>query len=558
MSNLTAFIAIKEALTLKKSTTIRTAFNVHRMLVWVSLLSLVMFVLSALAHPLMVWTGPQAKKAFPPKILEAQASGVQGHELTSRHLQKVSTILSQAVIEDSTLASDIPLTSLIQAKVLPSHDRVVLQLTTEHNHPRHYFSLDSTDEKKAFHTNTLPPNYDEYHAQWLARYYTQEQSPIKNVTFINEFTPDYPWVNRLLPVYKVEFERADQLTVYVHTETNALAAINNRWKTALQTFFRVFHTWSWLDELPLLRVGIITILLLSLLAACISGIVMMITIKRKVYKDAFQRYHRKMAWYVCLPLLGFLGSALFHLLQMEYAEPPAGLRLNQPVGWTALSPDSINTNAQLEPVIENALLASKRLNNISLVAYDSRWLLRVSIAPDNPETNLSDHQRRQQRFEGKSLEQSAIFFDYLTGENVAVTDKEIVEDKARRYLELSPTDEVALSLVTRFGPDYDFRNKRLPVWRAEVLGSHVGEKLFIDPATGILVEHMQAQGFQKSERWSFSYLHKWNMLKPLLGREGRDLSIVGFLLMLMFFGFAGYRLKRARVKNDQACTRVGQ
>ena len=81
------------------------------------------------------------------------------------------------------------------------------------------------------------------------------------------FDADYPWVNRLLPVWKLHFAGDDGLTAYVHTETSSLAAVNNTTKNRLQTVFRALHTWEWVPQgMDWLRVVVIGLMVGSLLA----------------------------------------------------------------------------------------------------------------------------------------------------------------------------------------------------------------------------------------------------------------------------------------------------
>ena len=101
---------------------------------------------------------------------------------------------------------------------------------------------------------------------------------------------------------------------------------------------------------------------------------------------------------------------------------------------------------------------------------------------------------------------------------------------AGRIGNIEPQDIADMQLVTRYGPGYDFRNKRLPVWQVTVADADK-TRLFVDPATGVLVD--QSRGIDRAERLSFSLLHKWSHLTPLTGRQGRDLLIVFTLLLLL-------------------------
>lgn len=74
---------------------------------------------------------------------------------------------------------------------------------------------------------------------------------------------------------------AGGITAYVHTETSSLAAVNNTTKNRLQSVFRALHTWEWvppgMDWLP---VVVIALMVGSLLALGLTGIAMLVTVRR--------------------------------------------------------------------------------------------------------------------------------------------------------------------------------------------------------------------------------------------------------------------------------------
>ena len=83
-----------------------------------------------------------------------------------------------------------------------------------------------------------------------------------------------------------------------------------------------------------------------------------------------------------------------------------------------------------------------------------------------------------------------------------------------------------VELVTRFSHEYDFRNKRLPVWRIDY-GAPVNATLFVDTATGVLAD--RTENWQKPERYIFSFIHKWNFLFPI-GRVGLNVVVDVFVM----------------------------
>lgn len=483
-----------------KGQLVGAARRIHQGLLWFALLAVIAFVVSAFCHPMMAWTGPQAEQRFPPRTT-----------ISSAMLQPFIEFLNHYQGEDIRVA-----------KVVPSARGPLLQVTHEPSQPRQYFTLDPRPQ--------LLEDYDRQQAIWLARYYSGSDAAIKSVQFVTEFSVQFPWVNRLLPVYKVVLDTDDELTLFIHTETNALAAINNNWKKNLQTIFQWFHTWSWLDGLPILRIILVGLLLAVLLTATLSGVVMLFSLKAHRKRGISTYVHRKLAWWVFVPFLGLLVSGLYHLFQSEYGDLPSGMRLNNSFSNTSQSlkyPDNI------EPLIETSI------NSLSLISHREQLFLRASVAVDRPAKKRQGMAQRNNRFVGQSIERQALLFSLNTGEYMTATGKRLAIEKAADHLNVSDSEILSAKRLIRFGRNYDFRNKRLPVW---LLTSKQGDVLAIDPETGIVIEHTRPA--QLAERWSFSMLHKWNMLVPFLGREGRDIVVVAFLALLLLLSSLGFMMRR--------------
>ncbi len=76
---------------------------------------------------------------------------------------------------------------------------------------------------------------------------TTRGAKVTQVDLIEQFDGEYKYVNRYLPAYKVSFDRADGVRIYVETAQDRFAfAVDNK-RAAFDTFFSLFHTLSWLD-----------------------------------------------------------------------------------------------------------------------------------------------------------------------------------------------------------------------------------------------------------------------------------------------------------------------
>ena len=474
----------------------------HNALIWFGLFAVVVWSLSGITHPLMAWFGPQAEKRFPPAL----------------------TVESQDVTAVKRIIKQHNLSSAAIAKVVPTADGAMLQITEQNAETinRRYFSLNDQQEQV---------DYDTRQAKWLAAYYTgNDVDDVNSVSLVTEFDSHYPWVNRLLPVYRVGFSNSDLYT-YVYTETNVLASISNDTKQLVQGFFQALHTWNFLDFTGFGRVFIIGLLMLMLAGMAITGLLLVITIARRPIKNTSRRWHRVLAYTLWLPMFAWPASGFYHLLQAQYVDSVAGLRLSKPVDlqqWLTSTTD----DATWQKAFTSAINSATPLNAISLVTSNDQYFYRLSLANkgNNPVS-------RNSRFDGESIEKGVIYIDSDNGQMSEHTDAEqaisLLQQHKGAAIQYNHIEQ-----VTRFGPGYDFRNKRLPVWQIN-LDDEAQTHVFVDPITNVLVD--QNRQIDRLESLSFSLLHKWNHLFPLIGREWRDILVV--ITLLFCLGLAAFGLQ---------------
>lgn len=458
----------------------------HKRLSWLGGFVVLCWAISGICHPLMAWFGPQAVKMLPPSAL-----------FSSDALDSMASVLESNGIKEARVL-----------KIVPAAEAPLLQLTEAEDAPRRYFDLASGAEL---------PGFDARQARWLASYYTgRDSGEIESLQFVTVFDIEYPAVNRLLPVYRIQFSGADELTAFVHTETAALAALNNRSKANIQAIFQQLHTWAWLDASGHGRVLLIGLLMLTLFLMASAGLSLLLLLRRRSIADARRRWHRLLGYLLFLPLLCWSASGFYHLLQSQYVEPVSGLRLGRVFSVEALV--SLNTS-----------LPAAQLTALSLVpGPDGSLHYRASLAAD------AEVISRNARFDGRGAEKSALYFNALTGEASNIGDADVVQALVQQWCDSA--DVISTEKVLRFGPDYDFRNKRLPVWQVNIDDAEASQ-LFLDPATGVLVD--QSRSVDRIERWVFSVFHKWNHLTGITGREGRDALIVAILLLAILASVLG-------------------
>lgn len=483
------------------------AIRWHQLLALFGGIALLLWGASGLLHPIMTTFGPQQAVFMPPR----QPIDLAGS-------RPIPEILRAAGIAEAAAI-----------RLVAGPGETLLQVTERQDAPRRYFRL--TD-------GTELAGHDPTQAIWLARHYAGlADTPVTAVQWVTEFSTDYPAVNRLLPVYRVQFDRPDGLALHIYTETSAVAAVSNNWKSNLQRWFQWIHTWSFLPrEAEWVRVLLMAALVGSLLALAITGTMMLILIRRKVRAPGVRGWHRVAGYALALPLLMFSASGLFHLLHYGWDKPQRVLSLSAPI---AVPEDGIPLHGQWSEIASGL-----EVNTVSLVATaDGTLLYRLALAADQKGAPSTAAAIRNARFAGIQPTGPALYIDAATGQPWAPGDRELAYQLGERFTGVDRAAIRSARLVTRFGPGYDFRNKRLPVWQLDY-GPPVNASLFVDTTTGVLADRTADSA--KPERWSFSMLHKWNFLFPL-GRNAQNLIVSCVVLIgIALMAALGLRMELAR------------
>lgn len=522
-----------------KNKTARWSYSKHQWLGLVGGISLLVWGLSGLTHIAMVLFGPQQAQFMPPAA---------------------SVALDGARPIAATLAEQ-GIASAAAVKTVPAPGGGVLwQVTPASGTERRYFR--PADGREV-------TGGDRAQAEFLARHYLATDRAIVSARLQTAFDADYPWVNRLLPVWKLEFAGDDGLTAYVHTETSSLAAVNNTAKTRLQSVFRALHTWEWVPEgMDWLRVVVIGLMVGSLLALALTGIAMLVTVRRRKRLPGARGWHRMAGYVLALPLIMFAASGLYHLVQSALVPGGSQLAMGRPVNVAS---------GQWPIEADWALIAKGRdIASVALVeGAAGQPLYRIGLAPPKgsmgggehdhgpakphgeaghdhaammaaqaaAKTPATDAEIREARFAGIKPDGPAIYLDAATGAVEASGDRDLARAIARRFTGAPDSAVTGVELVTRFSHEYDFRNKRLPVWRVDY-GAPVSASLFVDTGAGVLVD--KVADAEKPERLVFSFIHKWNFLFPA-GRLGQNVIVGVFAIALIgLMAVLGLRMDLAR------------
>lgn len=483
-----------------------SVLKLHRALALFGFAAMLLWGASGLLHPWLTTFGVQQAVFAPPQ-----------RALNLNQALPFQQLLRQTGIEKAQ-----------SVRLAVGESANLLQVTESQFAPRRYFDLN---------TGLELPNHDPVYAAFLARHYLNEPyAEIAKVERIETFSNDYPSVNRLLPVYRVQFDRPDGLNAYVYTETASLAAVSDNTKHRVQTAFQWLHTWSWMPkaaETP--RVLLIAMLVGVLFMMACSGLAMLVLIRRKVRAAGAKGWHRIAGYVLVVPVLMFSFSGVYHVVQHGWPEEQSKLAMRPAIQLQNLDFAIHSSWAEITRDLQ--------VTGLSLVANQNGELL-YRLALPNPKNGLPDNAQaiRTARFDGVQPTGPAVYLNAKTGILWQDGDREMAHQLAQLHTGLPREAVQQVSLVTRFGGDYDFRNKRLPVWKFEY-GAPLNASVFVDTATGVLADITLNSA--KPEIWSFSMLHKWSFLGGL-GRNVQNIvmCVVVVLAMVMMAGF-GLRSRRS-------------
>lgn len=319
------------------------------------------------------------------------------------------------------------------------------------------------------------------HAESLARHYLGRDEPLAYAGSIERFTSEYAFINRLLPVARVDTQRDDQLRLYVDLFHDRLGTLVDERKAWFSAFFQTMHSFRWLDAAGPLRPVLMLVLLASIVSATLFGVALFIARRRA--RTFNRRLHGWWGLGLALATLSFASSGAWHLLHKQGAQP-----------WPAPFVPSFNVAELDKAPAADWLLAGEELYMLSLLELDGKPIWRA----------------QGQQFASMSS------LHYLDAQG-----RELGNDTPRRYAQqrldhyaksLGLGEAQTLTLQHSFDHEYGFVFKRLPVFKASYADTH-NTALFIDPLDGALASRVQDA--DRAEGWGFAYLHKWEFLAGL-------------------------------------------
>ena len=446
----------------------------HRWLGIFVALPLLLWCVSGVLHPLMSRVKPAVAQHMPPPL--------------KLHAEDIQVNLASWLQQKET-------GKVHRIRMVRFDDRVYFQVF-KHVHDKALY-IDSQN-------GTLLLNGDQRYAEYLARYYAgDDKSRIHSIHLVESFSIDYPMIHRLLPVWRVQFERDDDLTAFVDVESSRLGALADKKRFMFLKFFSWCHSWSFFEGYPELQIVLLSSICFLALLSGLSGLV--------IYSGLFQVFCAPKNRQQHISQWHRVGSALFSVGLLLFAF--SGV-------WHALSkatPDmrekyfddsSFALQNHKLPIKEAVSIAEKQGDIVSFDTFDfsSHLFFRITV----------HHKRHNQTI-------------YLSADNLTISsvgDIDYSRYLAGKFSQLSGDLIASVTPLIKYNSEYGFIDKRLPVFRVNYLtGDHL--RLYIEASTGHLAKRVD--DYTSMERFSFSNLHKWGMI-DFMGKNMRDSGMALFAL----------------------------
>lgn len=452
--------------------------------------------LTGVLHPIMSAAQPQPVKRMPPSQM-----------LDLTNALPVPQVLKQHHIEQFTALQAIELK--------PKY--MVYRVLEPKQHIAAYYDS---------YTGQLLKNAEQLDAKRLALWYTGlSAQEIISAQIITEFSDDYPSVNRLLPVWRIDFKSG--LRAYVDPSQARLATLSNDQKMWMARIFRLGDTWTWGEQAWRGQAIVMQLALIGILSLSVMGIGLFFKIRNRnnhrLGRNPIRFLHRYLAISLSVFILLWVISGFYHIWQKK-----PDLQNIQPIFHTA----DLSTDAW-QKVVKQPM---QYLNLVPVSFHPQHthaaWMMQLLGQPQlqGSMTAVKEHDHHHH---GKNAAPAIQLIDANNAMDLNVLEQNKL--LAASYLKLKPEQLHHATWITSFGGEYGFINKRLPVIKVETtLKNQL--RLYIEPSSGAIAAQVTQQ--DALEGFSFAYLHKWTWLP--IDKTLRDIllaTLAGLIALMVMLGF---------------------
>lgn len=346
---------------------------------------------------------------------------------------------------------------------------------------------------------------------------------VSNASLLTAFDAEYKSINRLLPVYRVNFDRPDGIRVFVETTQDRFAFAMDNKRFVFDRIFTLIHTWGWLDFLGKGKLAIEFTLAFLALCTTLMGIFIFFSTKTKKINGnelvKARRNHRYTSITVALFTLMFTFSGAFHALSKFKEDTRDHFFVDHP-----FASSSVNFNfSQLQGLVKAPV------SNISLVSMYGHSYWRIDTLPALPPFSTI----------------------YIRTDSPCVLpqgEAKYAGFLATRFSGHAPGDILSRLAVTRLTNEYNFTDKRLPVWKISYAAND-NERYYVETSTGRLSKRVNDKSLV--EDYSFAFFHKHEFM-AWGGKRLKDFSTMFWAMAQIVMVLVGLTLYvKYRIRNDR-------
>jgi hypothetical protein len=477
-------------------------YSWHRILSLIIAVPVLLWAASGFMHPLMTNIKPQvATQKLQPAAIDPHhiqtplPMALQKNNITGFHSVRLIHIDTNYFYQVQLEVDKAPVyLSAGTGKLLPSGDWLYAQYLA-----RQFLEGPSHKEPAATATPVTfvsEEGHDCCNAATACVLNNSTGSKIANVSRLTTFDNEYKSINRLLPVYRVAFNRADGIRVYVETTQDRFSFAMDNKRAMFDTIFQWLHTWSWLDALG--NTKLVFMIVLAGLAFCTAGLGIYIFCISKTKKAnghtllKARRNHRYTVIVGSLFTLLWSFSGAYHAFgKFKKDDRDAYFISNR------FSPTLPFDFARLQQAV------NKPISDIGIVTLDAQTWWRVITMPAITFVNANDY----------SILPNG--------------EEKYAASLATQFSKNAANSIQSITPVTKFNDEYNFADKRLPVWKVSYAANN-NERYYVETATGRL--SVRVDNSDLTEGYSFALFHKHHFM-DWAGKEARDASTMIWAFM---------------------------
>jgi uncharacterized iron-regulated membrane protein len=480
-------------------------YKAHRTLSIIIAIPVLLWALSGFMHPLMTNIRPQvATQLLPPAVIDS--AHIKTNLATALQQNHIDSINSFRLVHiDTTWFYQVVLPqkrepvylSAVNGKELTAGNWLYAQYLA-----RQFLEGPlSPDSSAAPPPATADPGtlHDCCDAATNCVLNGSKGSKVTDAAMLTAFDKEYKSINRLLPVYKVGFDRADGIRIYVETTQDRFAFAMDNKRAVFDTVFRLLHTWDWLDIFGKGKQAILFLLASLAFITSVMGIYLFFATKsKKVNGNGLvktRRWHRYTAILASLFTLMWTFSGAYHALSKFQDDTRDRYFVSNHFAAADL-------HLPLQRLMQ---ILKAPVTNISMVKMDTTtyWQVYTKGGAGIQYVNTKDHLLLP--------EGDAKYAMFLAG----------------RFSANPALSVRAVTPVTKFTDEYNFTDKRLPVWRV-AYDTRQHERYYVETKTGRL--SVRVDDADLTEGYSFALFHKHHFM-DWGGKALRDFSTMLWALV---------------------------